>query len=117
MVGGFPRSVRYDMGTENRTVGKIQTALHELFGETSGRPAVFCGKSTCNQRIEAWWSILRKQNAQFWMNLFQTLRDDGLFDGSFLDKALVQFSFMDLIQVSPSQNLPSTTHFYTYLRH
>lgn len=100
MVGGCPQSLRSDLGTENVTVERFQKALHDLFHETnSRRPPFLYGKSTHNQRIEAWWSILRKHSAQFWMNLFQMLRDDNLFDGTFLDKSLIQYCFMDLIQV------------------
>lgn len=58
------------------------------------------GRSTANQRIESWWDILRKHCAQFWMNLFQDMKDNLMFDGNFLDKALIQFCFMNLIQVS-----------------
>ncbi|CAG9764650.1 unnamed protein product [Ceutorhynchus assimilis] len=51
-----------------------------------------------NQLIEAWWSMLRKHNAQYWMNVFQMLKEDNLFDGSFLDKSLIQFCSTPLIQ-------------------
>ncbi|KAJ8018224.1 hypothetical protein HOLleu_43906 [Holothuria leucospilota] len=58
------------------------------------------GKSTSNQRIEFWWGILRKVCADFWIDLFSHLRDnEGLFDGGDLDKALIQFCFLNMIQV------------------
>lgn len=57
------------------------------------------GRSTANQRIESWWGILRKHCAQFWMNLFQEMKDNFIFDGNFLDKALMQFCFINFIQV------------------
>ena len=45
----------------------------------------------CNQRIEGF---------QFWMDAFRTLRDDmDAFSGDLLDKSLVQFCFLGLIQV------------------
>ena len=40
------------------------------------------GRSTINQRIEAWWSYLRKNYLQWWMNYFKDLRDRGIFDAS-----------------------------------
>lgn len=89
------------MGTENKTVEKIQSVLHELFGvEDAERPPFLYGKSCHNQRIEAWWSILRKHNAQFWMNLFQMFKEDNLFNGSWLDISLIQYCFMDIVQVN-----------------
>ncbi|XP_046552506.1 uncharacterized protein LOC124262094 isoform X2 [Haliotis rubra] len=53
----------------------------------------FLFSSHTNQRIESWWCILRKQWAQFWMDLFKQITDDGYFAGDFIDKNLVQFCF------------------------
>lgn len=61
------------------------------------------GKSTHNQRIEWFWGILRKEVGQFWMNLFADMANcigETIFCGTFLDKNLVQFGFMDIIQVN-----------------
>ncbi len=44
--------------------------------------------------------FLRKECMEFWISLFADLRDSGLFDGGFLDKSLLQFCCMGLIQVS-----------------
>lgn len=101
LANGCPEILRSDMGTENGTMEKMQKGLHELFDDPlSNRQSFIYGKSTHNQRIEAWWSTLRRHNSQFWMNLFQMLKEDSLFTGSFLDKSLIQFCFMALIQVS-----------------
>ncbi|XP_031333705.1 uncharacterized protein LOC116163746 isoform X2 [Photinus pyralis] len=98
-IGGCPLTVRCDMGNENKTLEHLQVTLNEVFKDgTCRRPPFIVGKSTHNQRIEAWWGVLRKHSAQFWMNLFQTLKEDNLFDGSFLDKSLIQFCFANLIQ-------------------
>lgn len=100
LVGGCPKTIRSDMGTENKTVERIQTSLRELFDDiVNTKPPFLYGKSVNNQRIESWWCILRKHSAQFWMNLFQVLKEDDHFDGTFLDKSLIQFCFTDLIQV------------------
>lgn len=100
MIGGCPETLRCDMGTENTCIERMQKSLHELFGTNSSKPCFIYGKSVHNQRIEAWWSILRKHNAQFWMNIFHKLKDEGHFCGTYLDKCLIQFCFMELIQVS-----------------
>lgn len=91
-TGGAPRVMRTDMGTENGLIEVLQTAL---VGDNSFR----YGKSTANQRIECFWSFLRKQCMQFWMDTFQSMRDDGLFCGDFVDKSLVQFCFTGIVQV------------------
>lgn len=87
------------MGTENIEVKRMQTILKTLNAATETTAFIY-GKSTANQRIESWWGILRKYNSQFWMNLFQQLKEDNHFNGSALDKSLVQFCFMKIIQVS-----------------
>lgn len=102
-IGGCPRRVRFDCGTENLYVEKFQQIFRESpadnFDTTFGDKSFMYGTSQSNQRIEAWWSILRKHSAQFWMNLFQELRENGHFSGSELDKSLIQFCFLMIIQV------------------
>ena len=44
--------------------------------------------------------FLRRQHAQFWMNLFQDLKDSDSFSGDFLDKSLIQFTCLEIIEVS-----------------
>jgi len=36
---------------------------------------------------------------QFWINVFEELKEEDLFSGSILDKSLMQFCFLNLIQV------------------
>jgi hypothetical protein len=80
-----PHMVRGDMGTENGHVARMQFFL-------SQQDSFLYGKSMHNQRIESFWNILRKECAQFWM--------DELFTGDFINTCLIQFCFMDLVQVS-----------------
>jgi hypothetical protein len=65
----------------------------------SGNKSFCFGKSIANQRIESWWGILRKETTQYWMNLFSSLNDDDKFSGDLLDKNLVRFCFMKVVQV------------------
>jgi len=90
--GGCPRTVRADLGTENVNVEQMQLFLR---GDQS---AFIYGRSVNNQRIECWWGMLRRQNMQFWINLFEELKEED-FTGSFIDKSLVQFCFLHLVQV------------------
>ncbi|CAC5385093.1 unnamed protein product [Mytilus coruscus] len=78
-VGGYPRCIRADLGTENGIIRELQVALRDCDGHETN--AFLYGTSKCNQRIESWWNILRKESAQFWMDMFQTIKDDGHFSG------------------------------------
>lgn len=101
-LGGCPRTIRADLGTENGNVRELQNYLREHYsnGNVEGiLPPFLYGTSPTNQRIEAWWAILRKHFSQFWINVFQTLKEEGQFSGSFLDKSLIQFCFLKVIQV------------------
>lgn len=88
-----PHRIRADRGTEN---GHIQ-AMHCMLVDNE-RSFIY-GTNTANQRIESWWGILRRQCIQLWMDRFEELKDGLYFEGDFLDKALVQFCFSDVVQV------------------
>ena len=89
---GCPARMRGDQGTENGHVAAMQVFLTE-------KESFFFGKSTANQRIEMFWSFLRRQCSQFWINVLSNLRENGEFTGDFIDVDLVQFCFMKLLQV------------------
>lgn len=93
-------TVRFDLGTENVLIERLQKLLRENGERISERPPFFYGTSPANQRIEAWWGVLRRHNAQYWMNFFKILRDvENQFNGSHVDKGLVQYCFLNVIQV------------------
>ncbi|XP_042073225.1 uncharacterized protein LOC121813492 [Haplochromis burtoni] len=94
---GCPRVVRGDLGTENGHVRGFQRFLVPV--APNDTPESYLeGASTANQRIEYWWRFLRSQCLEFWLSLFADIRDNGYFDGGFLDKNLLQFCCMGLIQ-------------------
>lgn len=96
---GCPMTIRGDFGTENGHVEHMQTFLRRHGTDAlSGRCFIY-GASTHNQRIECFWAILRRKCTQFWIELFHQLKIDGHFNGSFLDRNLVGFCFLKLIQV------------------
>ena len=99
MQHGRPLKVRLDHGTENTHIAAMQSFMH---GSENGisPDCVTLGPSTGNQRIERWWCTLRSECTQFWMDHFDQLKADGLYDDSFIDKSLVQFCFQEVIQVS-----------------
>lgn len=100
-VQGCPRIVRADRGTENSQVCTFQRFLREDDEDPfSGERSFMYGSSTHNQRIESFWGFLRKECIEFYIQLFHELKDEGLFDGTFIDKNLLLFCFLGLIQVS-----------------
>ncbi|KAK2810384.1 hypothetical protein Q5P01_000407 [Channa striata] len=96
-LGGCPRVVRGDLGTENGYVRGFQRFLRPTQPDDP-LDSYLEGASTANQRIEYWWGFLRRQCVQFWLALLGNLRENGLFDGGLLDKSLLQFCCLGLIQ-------------------
>ena len=78
-VGGVPRKVIADRGTENVHVASVQKFLRRNDNELSrGMDAAFqYGKSISNQRIEAFWSQLRRSCTDWWIRYFRQLVDTG----------------------------------------
>ena len=57
------------------------------------------GRSTSNQRIEAWWGILRKSCTDWWIRYLKDLRDMGLYnDDDEFERECLKFCFMQVIQ-------------------
>lgn len=97
---GYPRLLRTDMGTENGVIRDIQLYLWQNDeDDRAGERSYITGASTANQTIESWWGLMRRQGIEHWIQQLGDLKDEGLFTGDFLDKALVQFCFMAIIQV------------------
>ena len=67
--------------------------------EFSGEKSFMYGRSTSNQRIEAWWGILRKSCTDWWIRYFKDLRDMWLYnDDSEFERECLKFCFMQVIQ-------------------
>ena len=96
---GCPVKVRGDKGTENVFVKKFQRLLRRSADGEMNMNSYLEGVSTANQRIESFWAQLRKQCIEFWLDLFYNIRNDGYFDGDFIDRNILQFCFMGMIQV------------------
>lgn len=75
-VSGAPRIVRADEGTENCNVAGIQCFFRRNGTDSfAGDKSFMYGRSVSNQRIEAWWSFLRKTDSDWWIKLFKDIRD------------------------------------------
>lgn len=95
-----PRILRCDGGTENAILKYFQPYFRlDCEDRFAGANSLIMGKSTSNQRIESWWSVLRKQNADWWIAMFKDLRDNGIFqDQRPLHKECLKFCFMHILQ-------------------
>ena len=94
-TGGYPASVRTDCGTENVLVAAIQSAA------VHSPTAHVYGTSPGNQRIESWWSFLRRSHSQWWIDLFETFIDaDGFHPGNVRETDLLRFCFMHILQTN-----------------
>lgn len=105
---GCPRVVRADQGTENTYIEQMQTFLRRTDDDT----CFIYGKSTLNQRIEAFWSLIRRQCVQFWIEVFEKFKEDGYFTGDLLDRELCRFVFMELIQENLNEVKLQWNHHY-----
>lgn len=52
-----------------------------------------------NQITELWWGLLRQHHAQYWISVFQDLKDLDTFSG---DKDLIQFTCLEITELSLS---------------
>ena len=98
--GGCPLIVRGDCGTENVHIAAVQWFLRRNSqNHLAGAKSFMYSKSVANQRIEAWWSFLRKSNTDWWMRFFKVLSETGHFDNSnVMHVECLWFCFMGLLQ-------------------
>ncbi|XP_078495651.1 uncharacterized protein LOC144751196 [Ciona intestinalis] len=91
-VEGYPRKVRSDCGTENVHVAAAQCYLN------NSSSAHIYGTSPHNQRIEAWWSFLRRSCTTWWINLFKDLIEKDIFTpGNQIQMEALWFCFSNVL--------------------
>lgn len=94
-LGHTAQILRWDMGTKTFMLPH----LHPFLVDPAANARVVFGRSTANQRIEAWWSILRRSVTNWWMNLFKDLRDLNFYnDGCVIQVQCLKYCFMEVIQ-------------------
>ena len=100
-IGGTPRVMRADGGTENVNVAALQRFFRRNGNDAmAGEKSFLYGKSVTNQRIEAWWGILRKGCADWWIRFFKDMRDCGLYcDDDVVQVECLKFCFMPVIRL------------------
>ena len=66
--------VRSDRGSENVILTVIQQNFqHNDTDQFASRNSFRYDTLTINQRIEAWWSQLRRHRANWWVNFFKDM--------------------------------------------
>eukprot|EP00794_Sanderia_malayensis_P015232 gene15232-biopygen12685 len=100
LTGGTPRVVRADKGTENGRVAGIQRFLRrDDLDENASDKSFIYGKSVSNQRIEAWWSILRKGCTGWWIEHFKDIKENGLYsECNIIHQECLKFCYIKLLQ-------------------
>ena len=96
---GVPVRMRCDKGTENAVIGVLQQYFRwQDDDEFAGSKIFLQGRSSGNQRIEAWWSKLREGGGGWWINLFKDLRNSRNFDETRVHKECLKFCFLPLLR-------------------
>ena len=104
--------VRMDKGTENCLIADMQTFFRMMVDETPDT-CVIMEKSSANQRIEAYWSKLRRGGGDWWMNYFKDLRDSGIFnDNDPVHRECLRFCFMPVLRVLNYPNVECQKHYH-----
>lgn len=96
---GYPKMIKADDGTEHSTIEPLQIALRML--DTDDETALNSFSITTspqNQRIEAYWSILKRDEIGWWKEFFQDLVDLELYQNSPVLKDCIRFCFMSLLR-------------------
>ncbi|XP_066924268.1 uncharacterized protein [Clytia hemisphaerica] len=99
-LSGVPRKVVGDRGTENVFIAASQRFLRRADNDQSaGERSFKYGRSVTNQRIEAWWSMLRRTCTNWWINFFRSLIDDDIFDTSnIIHCECIKFCFYQMLK-------------------
>lgn len=84
-LGGVSRRMCCDRETENTIIGTLQQFFRWYDDDYfAGSGSFIEGKSTENQRIQAWWSKFWEGGGGWWINLRKDLHDCGLYHDDYL---------------------------------
>ena len=91
--GGCPRQLYSDLGTENG----LMAGIHSIFVDDPDSHRYV--PSPRNQRIEGWWSYLKKHWASWWINFFKDMCDRGTLNmADPLQRECLWFCFARVLQ-------------------
>ena len=85
--------IRADCGTENVKDAVLQRFFHDQ------ELSFLYGKSSANQRIEAWWGMLKRGCMAWWIDFFKDLRGYGIYsEYNVIEVECLRFCFMNIIR-------------------
>ena len=117
---GCPLQTRTDCGTENGVIAAAQCYFRTNDNSPfPGEQAHIFGASTHNQRIENWWSHLKKTCTSWWIQFFKDLVEERQLnlDHEFTSECL-WFCFNGILQSSLDEaKLYWNTHYIRPSRH
>ena len=98
--GFLPSIIRGDHGTELAYVQDLHMALRfDRSDEHAGRNSFLRGKSTHNQRIEAYWRLFKQHMGESFIQIFKSMQDANELDITDpLQIECLRFCFGDLIK-------------------
>jgi hypothetical protein len=110
---GCPIDLVTDLGTENG----IMAGIHSFFRNDPNSHSYV--PSPRNQRIEGWWSFLRKNQTSWWIDFFTDLTTAGIVNLTDpLEKECLWFSFAGLLQKHLNETCEHwNTHYIRKSRH
>ena len=99
-LGAVPRKIVADRGTENVYVAGAQRFLRRHHDDSmAGEKSFSYGRSVSNQRIESWWSMLRRSCTNWWINYFRDLIEQNHFDlTNRLHLECIKFCYLGVIR-------------------
>lgn len=92
--------IRTDRGSENVTITGLQRFIRRNDTDRHrGHSSFLYGRSTSNQRIEAWWSCFRRQRTNWWINYFRDMVDEGVLNPALgIHRECIRFCFIGIVQ-------------------
>lgn len=98
--GFLPTILRTDHGTEATIMADLQRAMRfDHDDENAGMNSYIQGRSTHNQRIEAYWRQFRQHMGDFYMHLFKSMEGESSLDiANPLHIQCLRYAFGNLIQ-------------------
>ena len=102
-IGGTPLYLNADDGTEHAIIEPMHIYLSSLHGNFDDDDEILKSfkitSSPKNQRIEAYWSSLRRDKIGWWKEFFEDMNDLGFYDASdFAVLECMRFCFIKLIR-------------------
>ena len=90
--GGCPEKLVTDLGTENGIAASTQCFFQDDPNAHKYVP------STRNQRVEGWWSHLRRSRTTWWINFFKRLEEGKFNKCNVVESECLWFCFASLLQ-------------------